>query len=211
MELSNQLELLQSGDYNSFDVQGQGPDWREVVAVFAVKTAGADDGVDVAALTPDRVERLKTVFWDMCAVTSEVETIDHPDSDPDDDTDDSWTESILHITITAKSADDMRTEYAFTDYQNEALTELLAELATVDILLTDLSAIEGQARELLQRLPDSLSPDRRAAVETACRLVGKVNYFWGGKSLVIGWDSRWGTMQKVWAAGSPSTGTYRPY
>lgn len=28
---------------------------------------------------------------------------------------------------------------------------------------------------------------------------------------MIGWDSRWGTMQKVWAAGSPSTGTYRPY
>ena len=179
--------------------------------MFAVKTAGADNGVDVAVLTPDRVDRLRAVFWDMCAVTSEVETIDHPDSNPDDDTDDSWTGRILHITITAKSADDMRTEYSFTDYQNEALTELLAELATVDILLTDLSAIEGQARELLQRLPADLSPERRAVVETACRLVGKVNYFWGGKSLVIGWDPRWGTMQKVWAVGSPSTGTYRPY
>ena len=211
MELSNQLELLQSGDYDSCDVQGQGPDWREVVAVFAVKTAGADNGVDVAVLTPDRVDRLRAVFGDMCAVASEVETIDHPDSDPDDDTDDSWTECILHITITAKSADDMRTEYSFTDYQNEALTELLAELAMVDILLTDLSATEGQARELLQRLPADLSPERRAVVETACRLVGKVNDFWGGKSLVIGWDPRWGTMQKVWADGSPSTGTYRPY
>ena len=38
----------------------------------------------------------------------------------------------------------------------------------------------------------------------------KVNYFWGGKSLVIGWDSRWGTLQ-VWASGGPTTGTYRPY
>ena len=211
MELSNTLESLQNGDYDGIDIQGQGPDWREVVAVFAVKTAGADSGVDVAALTPDRVDRLRAVFWDMCTVTSEVETIDHPDSDPDDDTDDSWTERILHITVTAKTAEDMRTEYAFTARQNEALTELLAELATVDILLTDLSAIEEQARELLRNLPDDLSPERRAVVETACRLVGKVNYFWGGKSLVIGWDSRWGTIQQVWAAGSPSTGTYRPY
>lgn len=39
----------------------------------------------------------------------------------------------------------------------------------------------------------------------------KVNYFWGGKSLVMGWDSRWGTVQKVTADGSTSTGTYRPY
>lgn len=42
-------------------------------------------------------------------------------------------------------------------------------------------------------------------------LVGKVNYFWGGKSLVIGWDSRWGQLTKVTADGSPTTGTYRPF
>lgn len=48
-------------------------------------------------------------------------------------------------------------------------------------------------------------------VETACRLVGKVNYFWGGKSLVIGWDSRWGQLTKVWADGNSTTDTYRPY
>ncbi len=211
MELANTLETMQTGDYDSIDIQGQGPDWREVVAVFAARTAGADDGIDVAALTPDRVDRLKAVFWDMCAISSEVETISHPDSDPDDDTDDSWTERILHITITAKTAEDMRTEYAFTDYQNRALTELLAELATMDLLLTDLSASQEQARNILRNLPAGLSPERRAVVETACKLVGKVNYFWGGKSRVIGWDSRWGTIQKVWADGSSTTGTYRPY
>ena len=211
MELANTLETMQTGDYDSIDIQGQGPDWREVVAVFAARTAGADDGTDVAALTPDRVDRLKAVFWDMCAITSEVETIPHPDSDPDDDTDDSWTERILHITITAKTAEDMRTEYAFTEYQNQALTELLAELATMDLLLTDLSASQEQARNILRNLPDGLSPERRAVVETACKLVGKVNYFWGGKSRVIGWDNRWGTIQKVWADGSSTTGTYRPY
>ena len=39
----------------------------------------------------------------------------------------------------------------------------------------------------------------------------KVNYFWGGKSRAIGWDSRWGQLTKVWAAGSSTTGTYRPF
>ena len=47
-------------------------------------------------------------------------------------------------------------------------------------------------------------------IKTACSLVGKVNYFWGGKSLATGWDSRWGTVQKVTADGSSTTGTYRP-
>ena len=52
---------------------------------------------------------------------------------------------------------------------------------------------------------------RRAVVETACTLVGKVTYFWGGKSLVIGWDSRWRQLQRVWAGGNSTTGTYRPF
>ena len=41
--------------------------------------------------------------------------------------------------------------------------------------------------------------------------MGKVNYFWGGKSSAIGWDSAWGSMRRVTAAGSPSSGTIRAY
>lgn len=211
MELSNVLEDLQDGDYDGIDVQGQGPDWREVVAVFAVKTAGVSDGVDVAALTSDRFERLRAVFWDMCLVESWVESIEHGDSDPDDGVDDRWTEYILHITITAKTAEDMRAEYDFTENQNGALTELLDELEAMELLITDLSSCNEQARELLKGLPSDLSPERRTVVETACTLVGKVSYFWGGKSCVIGWDSRWGTIRKVTSPGSYTMGTYLPY
>lgn len=207
VELTDKLSLLQTGNYDSIDIQGSGPDWREVAAVFAVKTSLGADGLDVAALTPDRVDRLKAVFWDTCGITTSVETIDHPASG----TAEAWTEKILHITITARTADEMRTVYLFTPEQNRALTELLAELNGIGTLLGDLGISQEDAAELLRRLPEDLSPERRAVVETACKLVGKVNYFWGGKSLVLGWDSRWGTIQKVWAAGSPSTGTYRPY
>ena len=62
VELTDKLSLLQAGDYDSIDIQGTGPDWREVAAVFACKTSLGTDGVDVAALTPDRVDRLKAVF-----------------------------------------------------------------------------------------------------------------------------------------------------
>ena len=207
MELANTLETMQTGDYDSIDIQGQGPDWREVIAVFAAKTAGADDSIDVAALTPDRVDRLKAVFWDMCAITATPEDIEHPAVGSTA----AWTETVLHLAITSKTAEDMRTQYAFTEPQNHALTELLAELSTMELLLTDLSASQEQARNVLRNLPADLAPERRAAVEKACQLVGKVNYFWGGKSYVIGWDSRWGTIRKVFSPGNSTTGTYRPF
>ena len=65
--------------------------------------------------------------------------------------------------------------------------------------------------EIIANLPADLSEARRQIVLTAYQLEGKVSYFWGGKSLVLGWDSRWGTPQTVWAAGSVTTGTVRPF
>ena len=73
MEYSARLAELQEGDYDSIQLHGNPPDWQEVAAVFASHTAGAEDGVDVATLDADRVERLRTTFWDMCSIFSEEE------------------------------------------------------------------------------------------------------------------------------------------
>lgn len=204
---NEKLEDLQSGSYDDIVIQGQGPDWADVLAVFAVKTSGIDQGMDVATLDADRVDRLEDVFWDMTSLSSEDKAIEHP-AEGDNA---AWTETVLHITITAKTADEMRSVYAFTEEQNEALDALLEDPAALASLAGSLSITDADAREVLSALPDDLSPERRAVVETALTLYGKVNYFWGGKSLTIGWDSRWGTLQKVTAAGSSTTGTYRPY
>ena len=54
------------------------------------------------------------------------------------------------------------------------------------------------------------SPVRKHLLETALSLVGRVPYFWGGKS-APGWNSEWNTPKVVTSAGSSTTGTIRPY
>ena len=208
-DFNAELEALQTAeDYDSISVTGQPADWVEVLAVFAVKVAGADaDAADVATMDADRIARLKAVFWDMTAIATEVETINHLGSGDDD----GWTERNLYITITAKTAEEMKTAYHFNRNQIAALEELLEQRALLLELLEDVYSVSGNTAALLRDLPEGLSPEREAVVRTACSLVGKVNYFWGGKSLVIGWDARWGEVRQVTAAGSSTTGTYRPY
>ena len=210
-EYHAELERLQNGDYVSVQIIGQAPDWREVVAVFASKTAGAEDGIDVFTLDEERVELLRQVFWDMCEITTATQTVDVPDSDPDDDVDDSHTGIALTITITAKTAEQMRLIYVFTKYQNDALDILLENLGSLNIPMGSLTISQEDAIALLENLPNDLDPARKAVVETAVQLVGRVSYFWGGKSLALGWDERWGTPMEVTAAGSGSTGTVRPF
>ena len=210
-EYHAELERLQNGDFVSVQIIGQAPDWREVVAVFASKTAGAEDGIDVFTLDEERVELLRQVFWDMCEITTAMQTVDVPDSDPDDDVDDSHTGIALTITITSKTAEQMRLIYVFTKYQNDALDILLENLGSLNIPMGSLTISQEDAIALLENLPDDLDPARKAVVETAVQLVGRVSYFWGGKSLTLGWDDRWGVPTEVTAAGSGSTGTVRPF
>lgn len=54
------------------------------------------------------------------------------------------------------------------------------------------------------------SPIRKQILATALSLVGKVPYFWGGKS-APGWNDAWNTPRLVTAGGSSTTGTIRPY
>lgn len=182
--------------------------WTDVIAVFAVKTAGADaDATDVVTIDEERIDLIRTVFWDMNTISYYVQTIEHKDS----------TENILHITITSKKATDMPDFYNFTKSQREALEEvlkpeyaqMLAEL--VGTYGGEVTLDEAQIRAMLAAMPKDISERRRAVVEKAYSLLGKVNYFWGGKSSTIGWDARWGTPTRVTAAGSRTTGTVRPY
>ena len=182
--------------------------WTDIIAVFAVKTAGADaDATDVVTIDEERIDLIRQVFWDMNAVSWHVQTIRHKDS----------TETVLHITITSKKAEEMPNFYHFNKSQREALTEvlkpeyaqMLAEL--VGTYGGEVSLDEAQIRAMLSAMPKDISERRRAVVEKAYSLLGKVNYFWGGKSSAIGWDSHWGKPTRVTAAGSRTTGTIRPY
>ena len=182
--------------------------WTDIIAVFAVKTAGADaDATDVVTIDEERIDLIRQVFRDMNTISYYVQSIEHEDS----------TETILHITITSKKATDMPDFYHFSKSQCEALTEvlkpeyaqMLAEL--VGTYGGEVSLDEAQIRAMLAAMPKDISERRRAVVEKAYSLLGKVNYFWGGKSSAIGWDSRWGTPTRVTAPGSRSTGIVRPY
>lgn len=182
--------------------------WRNVLAVYAVRAStdgSSPSGLD--GLTAENLALLREVFWDMNQISSFTETVLKGEDE---------TETVLHITAVVKTPQETATEYGFTDGQKEMLGELLKPeyLELFQALIgssQDLTLSIEQVQEILDRLPEGLSEERRQVILTAYQLLGKVNYFWGGKSLVLGWDSRWGTPKEVWAAGSPSTGTVRPY
>lgn len=186
--------------------------WTEVVAVFAAKTSGTgEDAMDVVTMDAEREKLLQDVFWDMNELTYRTQRIKRNDKAD---------KIILHITLKSRTYEEMMEVYDFTPYQRQALEEMmypeyaqmLSELVgTFGVTDGSISLTPEQAQEMLENLPGDLSQERRKVMEAAYSLVGKVNYFWGGKSEVIGWDSRWGTPMKVTSAGSSTTGMTLPF
>ena len=204
MELSNKLDDIENAAAaDRSEIIGEQANWDLVLAVFATKVAGAEDDTveDVVVITEDKKQKLKNVFWDMHEITSRTETVASGDTN----------EKVVYITITAKTKEDMISQYNFTRKQQEALDTLLEQDEVLISAAQSLAVSDATAQDILKNLPDSLSAERKKVIKAACSLVGKVNYFWGGKSSAIGWDSEWGKLKTVSAEGSKTTGTKRPF
>ena len=204
MELSAKLtEIEDSTTHDRIVMEGEQADWSLVLSLFSVKVAGVDDETvqDVVVIDDGKKEKLKEVFWDMHTITTRTET----EGSGDD------AETILYITINTKTKDEMISEYGFTGKQKEALETLLENADGFIGTTQSLAISDATAQEVIDNLPESLSEERKSVVIKACSLVGKLTYFWGGKSSAIGWDPEWGKMKLVTAEGSRSTGCMRPF
>ena len=206
--------IMEENPYDELDMQegmeaAMLQNWRNVLAVYAVKVSTDEEhGLDVMTMDEEKLQLLREIFFDANKLEYEFTTR----------TVDGEQITTLHISAQIKDAMQMADEYSFTAQQREMLEELLKPDYD-DIFLSlignyqpggtpigpvDISDIQGT-------LPDDLDPLRESIVLTAYQLLGKVTYFWGGKSLVLGWDSRWGTPTTVTAPGSGSTGKVRPF
>ena len=206
--------IMEGNPYDALDMQegmeaAMLQNWRNVLAVYAVKVSTDEEhGLDVMTMDEEKLQLLREIFFDANKLVYELTT----------SIVDGAQKTILHISLQIKDAMQMADEYGFTAQQREMLEELLKPDYD-DIFLSlignyqpddtpigpvDISDIQGT-------LPDDLDPLRESIVLTAYQLLGKVTYFWGGKSLVLGWDSRWGTPTTVTAPGSGSTGKVLPF
>ena len=204
MELSAKLDDIENAAAaERSEIIGEQANWDLVLAVFATKVAGVEDDTveDVVVITEEKKQKLKDVFWDMHEITSRTETVTNGET----------SEKVVYITINTKTKDDMIAQYGFTRKQQEALDTLLEQDEVLISATHSLAISDATAQDILKNLPDSLSSERKKVVKAACSLVGKVNYFWGGKSSAIGWDSEWGKLKTVSAEGSKTTGTKRPF
>ena len=159
--------------------------WQDILAVYVYQQS--KDGKTEFTLDSSCKEDLAKIFAEMNPIVRDKQSITHVTY---------GNRKINYYIKKNKIAKKDRTilkKYVETD------CKLLCAVVT---------AANGFIRE---SVGDDVSEERVNVISAAYSLVGKVGYFWGGKSTVIGEDPSWGTSETVSAEGSKSTGTIRAY
>lgn len=125
-EYQERLEEIQaSHPHDTLEITGSQAVWKEVLAVYAVKVTTGPQGQDVASMNEEKLGLLAEVFWEMNQISASVETRTETAQGEDGETVETEV-TILVISVSHKTAQEMAAQLGFDDDQKEQLQELLS-------------------------------------------------------------------------------------
>ncbi len=99
--------------------------WKQVLAVYAVRASfGEYQGTPIDFSDPEKIELLRSTFFDMVSVSGGIEELSDEVVNNDGETIQT-TAKILKVSVSSKTAHEMTGFYQFTQEQSDVLDELL--------------------------------------------------------------------------------------
>lgn len=133
-DYDNRIDSLKSsGNYDSVEINGSKANWKDVLSIYAVKTTtDSDNPVEIATIDENKKSILSNIFWDMNSIDSKTETRTETKETVTTDEygneiieTEEVTTTVLIISISSKTTDEMADEYSFDDKQKSYLAELM--------------------------------------------------------------------------------------
>ena len=122
-EFGNKLETIQKQNpHDEYVLEGNMASWKDILLVYTVKQSNGINQTEVITVDDNKKKMIKEIFWEMNEVTSEVktETVKKSAVNTSDTTIDEQ-KRVLHIYVKSKTAEEMKTKYAFNALQIKQL------------------------------------------------------------------------------------------
>ncbi len=131
-EFANKIQDIQNSNaHDEYVLDGNMASWKDILLVYTIKQSNGKNETDVVTIDENKKKVIKEIFWEMNTLSSEVkeETVKRQDINTDGEEQD-LTKKVLHIKITTKSVDEMKSKYNFNSEQNKQLAELSSDKYT---------------------------------------------------------------------------------
>lgn len=128
-EFSDKLQNIQdTNPHDEYELDGTMATWKDILIVYTVKMSNGINEQEVVTMDDNKKQILKDIFWDMNEISSEVK--DEMVTERGTNTDELPKEvqkKVLHITISSKTAEQMKTQYSFNPLQLNQYNELMKD------------------------------------------------------------------------------------
>lgn len=159
-EFQNKIENIKATvPHDAVEMYGARATWKEVLAVYAVKTTtDPTEGMEVATMNEKKKNILKGIFWDMNTISYDTRVESYvvtskttnPDGTVTEKAETVYTTTLI-ITVSHKTADEAADAYRFKKSQKDELQELLAmDNSLWNAVLYGIIGGNGQGCELVQ-------------------------------------------------------------
>lgn len=128
-EFSNKLQTIQDQNpHDDYVLDGNMASWKDVLIIYTVKQSNGLNQQEVVTMDNAKKTVFKQVFWDMNEVTSEVkvETVTEQGTNALERPKEVQ-KKVLHIKITSKNIEEMKTKYYLNAMQLDQIKELSDE------------------------------------------------------------------------------------
>lgn len=128
-EFADKIQSIQdSNAHDDYVLDGSMASWKDILLVYTIKQSNGKNETDVVTMDDNKKKVLKDIFWDMNSLSSEVkeETVTERGVNTDEEPKEVQ-KKVLHIKISSKSVEDMKSQYSFNTAQNNQLAELSSD------------------------------------------------------------------------------------
>lgn len=128
-EFSDKLESIQNTNpHDEYVLDGSMATWKDMLLIYAVKQSNGLNEQEVITMDNTKLAVLKGIFWDMNSLSSEVKTETVTEQGVNSlEMPKEVQKKVLHITISSKTAEQMKNEYHFTPMQLSQYNELASD------------------------------------------------------------------------------------
>lgn len=130
-EFTNKItDIQKTNEHDEYEINSHRTEWKDVISVYTVIITGGKEQSDAITLDDNKIEKLKSIFWEMNIISSRVESVEKEIETTDEDGNlksEKVTRKVLYIDITSKSVEEMMNKYNFNEKQREQLAEIRKE------------------------------------------------------------------------------------
>ena len=74
-ELNNEftdkiIDIQSNNEHDEYKINGNRAEWEDILSIYTVYISNGNEETDVITLNDDKINKLKSIFWEMNTITS---------------------------------------------------------------------------------------------------------------------------------------------